>query len=97
MWKNINAEEKSRAAFFPEDQCQVIIKNNKHTSFFTREKWICIVRNEVWRQVYVFDWKYLEDKFNLHNLNNIYLSLYSLTFELHLNLDWNAKHKIRRF
>ena len=39
MWKNINAEEKSRAAFFPEDQCQVIIKNNKHTSFFTREKW----------------------------------------------------------
>lgn len=22
---------------------------------------------------YVFDWKYLEEKFNLHNLNNTYV------------------------
>ena len=34
MLKNSNPEEKIRTAVFP----QVIIKDNKHTSVFTREK-----------------------------------------------------------
>ena len=54
-----------------------------------------ILRTKVWKQVYVFDWKYLEEKFNFHNFNSVYLRLYFLTFGLHLNLEWNVKYNTR--
>ena len=73
MWKNSSPKEKDKAAVFLLDQCQVIIKNKKHTSFFRRDKWTLYNLKGSMETSYAFDWKYLEEKFNLHNFNNIYV------------------------
>lgn len=73
MLKNSNPEEKIRTAVFP----QVIIKDNKHTSVFTREKWTLYGPKGNMETSLSIWLKVGGKKLNLHNLNNVYLYAYT--------------------
>ena len=68
-------------------QCQIIIKNNKHTSFRTRVKWILFSPRWSIETSWCIWLKLPEKKSNWRNLNNVYLRLFFLTFGLYLSLD----------